>query len=1098
MLLATSCLNEKLDPANSDNEAQVTFSLTTEGNLATKAISDGEGADKLVYAVFNETGDPLSVFEDANGVYHHQKVETLTNEIVGEESAHDVVIRLAKGQTYQVAFWAQDSDCDAYNTDDLRAVVVDYNAAQNNDETRDAFFKTVTISVTRNEVVPVILKRPFAQINVGVTEEDWKAAIASDIEILNSKVVIKKAANKINLLNGDVDGEVEVIYDFAKIPHQFNPSETLTVDIDGSGTIADTEKFYYLSMSYILTSADKSTLESLKYTFDPETGNDIVLQEGLTQVPVQRNWRTNIIGEILTGEIKFNVYIDQKFDGDFNGDYDSDGTIGWDEIHDGVSYNAATKTFMLSSWEGFKWFALQADGKTRAAEAYDTANGTFRGYTVKLATDIDMTAEEGNSYEWTPIDLDANTSQESNVNAFAGTFDGCNHTIKNVKMKTTEKHNGFGLFAVVAGGTIKNLNLENITVNAHYKAGALIGHANCATIDNCHVDGANITITPLNKDRGNHAGGLIGFAEYATKIQNSSVKNVNVTAYRDLGGLVGTISGDGAVIKNNSLDNVVVVADQMAEYGSEEPANCGEIVGCDAATSKEISSNSVNNVNAREFAVVNGTVSVASDSEFDLAITNANSYGVNTIQMGEGTYTTTTIPAGVKFVGVGDNSVLDVKDATPAVNGDVNIENAKVVHSNANYTGFQHTADSYYKGVTIEGQPFLYGNKIVFEDCTFIQTSSDAYNVWTYDAKDVTFKNCTFNSAGKAILVYHENLESYNRVVTFEDCDINASSTVDGKAAIEIDSSSPNDLNASGKYTINIDSKTTATGFSTNTKSGNSLWNQKKGDKAEVYVDGVRVVTNAEELSAVAKYASADISAKFYNDIAGDATLIQKENVKIFIDGNKYSYDGSIIIDGKSARYETAGVTIQNVNFTGDSNSADAYINLGKEGDNNTRYTNHVTVKDCTFSTNSDTDVVAIKSYTGGDYNLNLIGCTVNESMHSFVQVTNIEKGLKFNGCKVYSKNGINLNNTPTFDLDGCTFDTKGYAIRVGVNGSINTDKKTFNVSNSTLKSACDDGDAVIIFRDNATYAEMTLTKTTIEGTTKYSGNTTQTTIVEN
>ena len=53
--------------------------------------------------------------------------------------------------------------------------------------------------------------------------------------------------------------------------------------------------------------------------------------------------------------------------------------------------------------------------------------------------------------------------------------------------------------------------------------------------------------------------------------------------------------------------------------------------------------------------------------------------------------------------------------------------------------------------------------------------------------------------------------------------------------------------------------------------------------------------------------------------------------------------------------------------------------NLGKIDDSNTRYTNNVTVKDCTFSTTSTEDVAAVKSYTGGDWNLNISGCTANE-----------------------------------------------------------------------------------------------------------------------
>lgn len=55
MLLATSCSNDELDVVQSGNEAQVTFSLAAEGGIATRAISDGTGADLLYYAILMQT-----------------------------------------------------------------------------------------------------------------------------------------------------------------------------------------------------------------------------------------------------------------------------------------------------------------------------------------------------------------------------------------------------------------------------------------------------------------------------------------------------------------------------------------------------------------------------------------------------------------------------------------------------------------------------------------------------------------------------------------------------------------------------------------------------------------------------------------------------------------------------------------------------------------------------------------------------------------------------------------------------------------------------------------------------------------------------------
>ena len=66
MLFATSCSNDELDMAQSGNEAQVTFSLAAEGGIATRAISDGTGAKKLVYAVYNASGELIETIANTD------------------------------------------------------------------------------------------------------------------------------------------------------------------------------------------------------------------------------------------------------------------------------------------------------------------------------------------------------------------------------------------------------------------------------------------------------------------------------------------------------------------------------------------------------------------------------------------------------------------------------------------------------------------------------------------------------------------------------------------------------------------------------------------------------------------------------------------------------------------------------------------------------------------------------------------------------------------------------------------------------------------------------------------------------------------------
>ena len=202
--------------------------------------------------------------------------------------------------------------------------------------------------------------------------------------------------------------------------------------------------------------------------------------------------------------------------------------------------------------------------------------------------------------------------------------------------------------------------------------------------------------------------------------------------------------------------------------------------------------------------------------------------------------TTYTLPAdvaeGVSFSG-DETTVISIPQAIAYHGKTIGFSGVTVKSPNADFTGIQHAKAVTYTGCVIEGQPFSYAEKAVYNKCTFKQTSSDAYNIWTYGSKDITFNSCRFECAGKSVLIYNEGAIS-DQNATFNNCEFVASAPVAGKAAIELDSSL-----ISGTFVVNINN-CTATGFGTGSKSGNSLWNVKK-DKTEkhsqVFVDGTQV-----------------------------------------------------------------------------------------------------------------------------------------------------------------------------------------------------------------------------------------------------------------
>ena len=216
----------------------------------------------------------------------------------------------------------------------------------------------------------------------------------------------------------------------------------------------------------------------------------------------------------------------------------------------------------------------------------------------------------------------------------------------------------------------------------------------------------------------------------------------------------------------------------------------------------------------------------------------------------------------------------------------------------------------------------------------------------------------------------------------------------------------------------------------------------------------------------------------FADDIEGDVTATQKPDVKFTIDGRGHNFAGVIVVDGKSATYTTAGLTIKNINFAAESISADACIRLG-DGTNATRYTCNVTVEGCTFDVPG---AVAVKSYTGGDKNLTISKCTATAKAHSMLQAKGID-GILVEEANVYSKNGLNFNNSNNVVVNNSNVNVKGYAVRFGEGSAANGGAETYTITNSSLKSSCDeDGDAVIVLRGTADKATLNINNTTIEG----------------
>lgn len=304
LLFAASC--QKEDFSGADGEfATVTLTVQAPASPVTKAFGDGTSTNlRLDFGVFDENGEVLDALRQTG-------IEFGAADSEGKRST-TVKVNLAKGKTYHFICWAQDNSLDCYNHADLKAITVDYsknNAA--NEEKRDAFYACVKSDIVKADYTQTItLTRPFAQLNVG--SDDLKEAEKAGLDTTKLYVELS-VTNCPNVLNADfakqsytVAGSVEAKFTKAICLATVKDSERINVELNGTP-----KSYSWLSMNYIFTSVSKDDLKEVTFKlYEEDTLLDTYTKDN---VPFQANWRTNLLGRLLTTDGELTVVIDPNF-----------------------------------------------------------------------------------------------------------------------------------------------------------------------------------------------------------------------------------------------------------------------------------------------------------------------------------------------------------------------------------------------------------------------------------------------------------------------------------------------------------------------------------------------------------------------------------------------------------------------------------------------------------------------------------------------------------------------------------------------------------------------------------------------------------------
>ena len=312
---AVSCAKEDISSSLAGGEVEVTFTANLP-ELGTRAYGNAEHINILHY-----------------NVYQHGQEEKLAISNVCRDNNNGtflISIPMIKGMTYDIVFWAENKDCGYYNLVGKELTInydVDVDIA--NDENRDAFLATLTDFDPSSAAHPCIveLKRPFAQLNVATSDYETikkNGIYLTKVDGVNENTdnitsdlkITTQVDTKFNLFTNEVaDGSVKQTVTFApsKMPCASTPEETLINYAD----------YTYLSMNYIFVLSDQETVD-VEYNFIGNRATDdsafSFTKVVIPSVPLKRNYRTNILGKLLTQTADFKVVLEKEFDGELNDD----------------------------------------------------------------------------------------------------------------------------------------------------------------------------------------------------------------------------------------------------------------------------------------------------------------------------------------------------------------------------------------------------------------------------------------------------------------------------------------------------------------------------------------------------------------------------------------------------------------------------------------------------------------------------------------------------------------------------------------------------------------------------------------------------------
>ena len=972
LFLAGSCQRESLEPVQQGNT--VTYTVTVPDALATKGIGDNvANVNTLHYEVYRTAVAETVTFTDADRLLYH-KTATVTN------GTARIELELVNDQNFTVLFWAQVGETnEAYDVTDLTNVTlkspikanqVDYAAFSGVD------FIEGTDALTDKTIE---LTRPVAQINLGTTEASL-TAFDTRVGLDGSSMTVSGLSNTFNVAK-QIPGAAltsTTVYDEKAVP-----ADPLKVN---------TTNYVYVGMNYVGFAPEVGTPVTVSYDINTTEGH---IQNTIENVPVKPNYRTNIIGNLITSKTAYTVELDNTW-GEPAEEYEV-----WDgkTLTEPTTFNAAGE-YVISLPSEWAWLANKQNPATKAAPA---------PIVINLASDLDFGGHEltglvalrsgsltvnGNGYA--VLNAKVVSGNNDNGTNAASLFISLpdselkveNLDVKNVNVVTSGANPYAGVIISYVEGvvTIKNVNVYNSSVYGIDSIGAIAGFiaANgTVTVENVLVDGVKLANADVADESGS-MGGFVGRVAGKLTAANVKVANTTIEAYvgtasdqkRSVAKFIGNFVGGGMInVTGASLENVTIVAKN--ELAQTQQCLYTEFLGGWRGNGGTVSITGIEITKDQ----TSEDVTIDTPAELSSALANAADGAVIPVA---GAIETNALTVGngknVTIVGLSDGATINSSSARMHTSGNITFKNITVsLPTNNDYFG-GHDANGgsmVFDNCKFVGTVATINGNFTYNNCEF--TNPDKYAAWVYGNSVVTYNNCSFSGPDRAAKVYSDGGSKVE--VTYNNCTFKATKKAN-KTAVEIDCTRQTSGTPHYVTIINptIENMGAAEHYAVGAEGVCNLETSGVG-LGIVNLDGkgYSVAHTAAQLEALTN-AGKDVTIQFAQDIAGDFTYEQNENETVVIDGNGMTMNGTINVRARANVDVAIPVVIKNINFQ--TTDAERSFILSSESN---RYP-HITVSGCTFEgPGAESGVVPVTIKSANNFVME--NCTATK-VHSLIQNT--------------------------------------------------------------------------------------------------------------